>query len=274
MDSDSKRKLRLIFKDISTVVSWTVFALLIVCAAFLVFYYVSVQIYAKKGAGYEPMISLYTIISPSMVPNINVYDVVVDKKIDNPSQIKVNDIITFNSDEFTGQTISVTHRVVEIVVDENGVYKFSTKGDNNFVKDPSTITFDHITGKVIFKIPQLGRVQFFLASKAGWLIAVVIPALYVIIKDIFKIIKISGIKEKHKNSKLFMPIRKKRLMLPLKGYTDENGVYKKATFKDLFPFTFDNNENDLPKSKNINTQDVPLSEIYKELDEIEKQNKN
>jgi signal peptidase I len=258
----SKRKLKLIIKDISMVISWTVFALLIVCAGFLVYYYISIRIYAAKGAGYEPKISLYTIISPSMVPNINVYDVVVDKKVENPSDINVNDIITFNSDEFTGKTISVTHRVVEIVVDNNGVYNYSTKGDNNFVKDPSSITFEHITGKVVFKIPQLGRVQFFLASKSGWLIAVVIPSLYVIIKDIFKILRISKLNEKFKNSKLFLPIRRKRLLLPLKGYNASNSKLK---FKDLFHFS---NEDE----KDINKNSKSLSEIYKELDNIDKKN--
>ena len=60
---------------LSTIISWTIFALLVICAILLVYYFIATKIYAKKGSGYEPKFSLYTIISPSMVPNIKVYDV-------------------------------------------------------------------------------------------------------------------------------------------------------------------------------------------------------
>jgi len=55
----------------------------------LVYYFVAVRIYAAKGSGHEPKFSLYTIITPSMTPNINVYDVVVDVKVDMPENIFV-----------------------------------------------------------------------------------------------------------------------------------------------------------------------------------------
>lgn len=79
MDSKVKKKTSLteIFKFISTIVSWTVFVLLLICAAFLIYYFIAVKVYVAKGSGYEPKFSLYTIITPSMTPNINVYDVVV-----------------------------------------------------------------------------------------------------------------------------------------------------------------------------------------------------
>ena len=44
-------------------------------AAVLIYYIISVQIHAKDE-NYKPGISIYTIVSPSMTPNINVYDVV------------------------------------------------------------------------------------------------------------------------------------------------------------------------------------------------------
>lgn len=274
MKETAKKKFKAIIKDISTVISWTIFVILILCAIFLIYYYVATKVYATKGEGYEPEISLYTIISPSMVPNINVYDVVVDKKVNNPQDIKINDIITFNSDQFTGQTISVTHRVVEILVDANGNYSYSTKGDNNFVKDSYPTPYNKITGKVAFKIPQLGRIQFFLASKAGWLLIVVVPALYIILKDLLKIFKLSGLSKKFKNNKLFMPIRRKRLLLPLKGYTDEFGNKKKPTFKDLFPFTIDNSQQtEVPKVE-IKKDKQSLTDIYDELERLEKEEDN
>ena len=38
--------------------------------------------------------------------------------------------------------------------------------------------------------------QFFLSSKGGWLIVIICPALFIIINDIFKIIKLNKVKKK------------------------------------------------------------------------------
>ena len=53
-----------------------------------------------------------------------------------------------------------------------------------------------VIGKVRFVIPQLGRVQFFLASKFGWFTIILIPAVGVIIYDIIKLIKLIRVKNK------------------------------------------------------------------------------
>ena len=174
----------------STIISWTIFTLLIICAILLIYYFISTKIYAKKGSGYEPKFSLYTIISPSMTPNIKVYDVVVDVKVDSPEDVRINDVITYNSDrpELHGGTI--THRVISISKDEKGNYIYQTKGDANLVEDDELVNFEDIVGKVSFRIPQLGRVQYFLISSFGWILLILAPALYIIVKDILKLLKI------------------------------------------------------------------------------------
>ena len=182
------------FKEIiylfTTILSWTIFALLIICAILLVYYFIATKIYAKKGSGYEPRFSLYTIISPSMTPNIKVYDVVVDVKVNSPEDVNIGDVITFNSDrpELHGGTI--THRVISITKDNDGNYLYQTKGDANLMEDEGLVPYEKIVGKVSFKIPQLGRIQFFLASSFGWIVVILVPTLYVIIKDILKALKI------------------------------------------------------------------------------------
>ncbi len=192
MNTEAKEKLtvREILNLISTIISWTVFVLLVICASFLLYYFVATKIFVYFGSKYEPKFSLYTIISGSMTPNINVYDVVVDVRVDDPEDIEIGDVITFYSDspEISGST--VTHRVISIIKDSSGNYSYQTKGDYNLVEDSVPVTFDKIVGKVVLRIPQLGRVQFFLATSYGWLIVVLIPALYIIVKDIMKIIKL------------------------------------------------------------------------------------
>ena len=58
---------------------------------------------------------------------------------------------------------------------------------------------DQIYGKVIMVIPKIGYIQSFLATSYGWIIAVVIPCLGIIISDIIKLVK--NIKKSSRNAK-------------------------------------------------------------------------
>lgn len=182
-------------KFIANIFSWTVLVVLLLIAAFLAYYFIANKIYESKGEKYEPAVALYTIVSPSMTPNLNVYDVILDTKVKSPEDIKVGDIITFVSTSSISKGLTITHRVVAIVETENGL-EYKTQGDNNLTPDSTTVQFKNVLGKVAFRIPQLGRVQSFLSSSSGWLLIVVIPALLIIISDIVKIFRLSGAKKK------------------------------------------------------------------------------
>ena len=195
----NKKKGNSILKLILNIISWTIFALLILIALFLLYYAIATQIYAKKGEKYKPAFSLYTIISGSMEPNINVYDVVVDTKVDNPEDIKVGDIITFTSSSSLTYGVTITHRVIAID-NSNGVYRYRTQGDNNLVPDDTYVEFGNVLGKVLFKVPQLGRVQFLLLKAGSWLFIILIPSLGIVIYDLLKVLKLAGTKKKIDNT--------------------------------------------------------------------------
>lgn len=205
----SSTTFRDILKLISTIISWTVFVLLLIVAALLLYYFVATRIYASKGSGYEPKFGLYTIISGSMTPNINVYDVVVDIRVDNPEDIEIGDVITFYSDDPQVGGGTITHRVISIVKDENGEYSYQTKGDYNLIEDESLVEFEDIVGKVALRIPQLGRVQFFLASSMGWLTIILVIALLVIFNSFRKLYKLKQEQKGYvkKEPKYFVKIR-------------------------------------------------------------------
>ncbi|MCI8575447.1 MAG: signal peptidase I [Bacilli bacterium] len=186
-------------KLIADIVSWTILTILVVIAAFLLYYFVANKIYASKGEQFSPAIGLYTIVSPSMEPNLRVYDVIIDKKVNSPNEIKVGDIITFISTSTISKGLTITHRVVALVETENGI-EYKTKGDNNMSPDSTTVQFKNILGKVVIKVPQLGRVQQFLSTSSGWLLVVVIPAVLIIFNDILKIFKLTGAKKKVTNA--------------------------------------------------------------------------
>lgn len=181
-------------KFVSGIISWVILVILVIVAMFLLYYFVAAKIYAQKGEDYKPAFALYTILSPSMVPNIKVYDVIVDTNVSRPEDIHEGDVITFKSTSSMTQGMIITHRVVQ-VKEENGKYSYVTKGDANLSPDASPALFENVQGKVLFHIPQLGRVQEFLGTKGGWLLVVVLPALYIIISDIFKIARLKMVKE-------------------------------------------------------------------------------
>ncbi len=176
------------------VISWIILIFLILLASILIYYVVSSKLYEAKGKKYEPLISLYTIISPSMEPNINVYDVVITKKV-NPNEIKEGDVITFISSSTLGEGLTITHRVKSVIKTDNDV-KFRTQGDNNPIPDSALVTSNNLLGKVIFTIPFLGRIQFLLQSKNGWLFCLLIPAIIVVIYDVVKVLKLSNVKQR------------------------------------------------------------------------------
>ena len=92
------------------------------------------------------------------------------------NEIKINDIISFNQ-----HGIVVTHRVVNIVND-NGVIKFKTKGDNNNAPDKQMTTYEQIEGKFQFKINQFGIILDILKNK----ITLIVLILIVILMSIYK----------------------------------------------------------------------------------------
>lgn len=172
---------------------WLIFAVLLVVASFLLFYTYKSKEAEKKGQHYEPYYSLYTIISPSMEPKIKVYDVILNKRIDDLSTLKTGDVVTFKSTAGVSNGLVVTHRIIEIVPYGNS-FMFRTRGDNNDSRDEGYVTENNIMGKVLIVLPKLGKIQFFLASKQGWIFVILFPAIGIVAYDIMRIIKLMNLK--------------------------------------------------------------------------------
>lgn len=184
-----------IFKLIADILTWTIFAILMIVAAFLIYYVIANAVYSKKGERFKPIVSLYTIISGSMLPTIKVYDVVVNLRVDDPSKLHEGDVITFISQSKINYGDTITHRINKITYD-NGTYYFTTKGDNNLVPDESPVEFSNIIGKVILKIPQLGQAQFFLLKQGSKLFLILIPSFGILIYDLLKMLNLVDTKKK------------------------------------------------------------------------------
>lgn len=193
MEEDKKVVVKRRLHLISNIISYTLITILALIGSFLVFYVIDGKICKSKGK--NPLFGLYTIISPSMTGTIDVYDVAFIKRI-NTDDLKKGDIITFYSENtFFGGT-PITHRIVNITEDEKEGKLFTVKGDANPKEDDEKVKAKNVVGKVYFKIPQLGRIQFFLASKSGWLVAILIPALGIISYDLYKLFRLILLKSK------------------------------------------------------------------------------
>lgn len=180
-----------IYHFVAKVFLYSILLILIFVALAFILYFMDMQANAKKGIYKQPLFGAYIIISPSMVPSINVYDAIVIKR-EEPENLKVGDVITFLSSDTRYLGLTITHRIVGIEKSTTGDIYFRTKGDNNNTEDSSLVKGDDIYGKVILKIPKIGYIQLLLTNAIGWVLIVVIPCLGVVIYDIIKIFKSIG----------------------------------------------------------------------------------
>ena len=126
-------------------------------------------------------VQIYTVLSGSMEPNYHVGSLIYVKEI-NTKELKKGDVITF---KLGGNTLA-THRITEIVKEENKAYKFRTKGDANESEDAKLVEPKEVIGKVMFTIPLLGYVSTYIQRPPGSFIAISISLLalvYVFIID-------------------------------------------------------------------------------------------
>ena len=188
-------KLKKLLLGILKLLYYIAIAFVCLIAIVLIYYIISVQFHSKDE-NYKPGISIYTIVSPSMTPNVNVYDVVVNVRVNDPEKIEIGDIITFKSQAATSEGMTITHRVIAIDQLPDGTYEYMTQGDNKPEPDSSYVMFDNVIGKEIITIPGLGKVQFLIANKKSWLFLLLIPITIYLIKEIYKLIDLLGLKKK------------------------------------------------------------------------------
>lgn len=168
---------------------YSVFLIMILVFLVIIINFIDQKNNLKKGIPKPALVSAYTIVSPSMVPNINVLDVIITTRVSDPAKIKVGDVITFNSTDYRSSGVTVTHRVKKIEKTSDGKYLFTTKGDANNTEDATRQPFSSIYGKVLIRLPKLGYIQYILSSVLGWVLLIIVPTVLIIGADIIKIIK-------------------------------------------------------------------------------------
>ena len=124
--------------------------------------------------GWKPFI----VLSGSMESQIMAGDIAIVKEIDT-NVLKENDIIAFRDGD-----IVVTHRIVS-VIDEDGITKYITKGDNNNTEDNNYVHPEQVEGLYQFKISRLGNLAMFVQTPTGMIICLSIPLLILILIQMY-----------------------------------------------------------------------------------------
>jgi len=166
---------------------------------------------AAIGAAIYVMPSIITgstkfliVLSGSMSPIMNTGDLVVVTPVDS-GNINVGDIIAYtppgvknviyyNTSRVKNDNVIVTHRVVEIIEDDDeGDLSFGTKGDANEDADPYTVVVSDLVGKATFVIPFIGYFfHYARGAKIFLLLLVIAPAMLIIIDEVRKIMVMSN----------------------------------------------------------------------------------
>ena len=126
----------------------------------------------------------YVVASGSMIPVLEVYDVLLVQGHTPFEDIEIGDIIVFNRPSDHNRVI--VHRVVSITDDDPKTLR--TKGDANPASIPGTdfpITKEEYIGKVEYIAPQIGYVTQFLKPPINYIIIVVVIGI-MIVKQITK----------------------------------------------------------------------------------------
>ncbi len=111
--------------------------------------------------GITPMVVLSGSMSGDAKDHIEAGDLIFARKVDADKLVEGN-IISFMEEDSTSVT---THRIIEIIVDENGEHTFITKGDANNVEDMVPVTEDRIVGIYQFRIPKVGDYNFIMKEE-------------------------------------------------------------------------------------------------------------
>lgn len=185
-----KAILKKTFRIIRSVFCWGCITLLVVAI---------VTVVLAKINGTNPSIlgySIYRVSSGSMSPELEVGDVILGKAVDDPMNIKVGDVVTYEGrGELSGMLI--THKVIVAPHEEEGVLKLQTQGVANEIPD-NPINVDRVVSVFVTKVGFLSVFYDYFFSPWG-LLTVIALIILVFIDELIVMIKaIAGYDNKKK----------------------------------------------------------------------------
>ncbi len=121
---------------------------------------------------------LMVVSSGSMVPTLNVGDIIIVRGVD-PNAVTVGTIIIFHS-PYEYDT-PIVHRVVAVLKDGGSIF-FETKGDHNGVQDGWRVPAQNLIGVFVAKIPYVGLISLELRGPLGVILIILLVALIIAVE--------------------------------------------------------------------------------------------
>ena len=121
----------------------------------------------------------YVVASGSMIPVLEVYDVIIIQGHVPFEEVEIGNIIVFNRPSDHDRVI--VHRVVSIIDDNPKTIR--TQGDANNASIPGTdfpITEEEYIGKVEYTLPQVGYVTQLLKPPTNYIIIVIVVGVMIV----------------------------------------------------------------------------------------------
>ena len=171
-------------KLIKKVVYAVIYAILIILLSI-----VSIQKFSNNNLslfGYR----IFRVISESMLPEYQINDIIMVKKVD-IEKIGIGNNISYLKKLDENREIIITHKVIRIEQDYNGNKIFHTKGIVNTVEDP-IVREEQIYGVAIYKMYLLSFINKLVSNKYGFVISIIIPIvilIYLNLKELITIVK-------------------------------------------------------------------------------------
>lgn len=121
------------------------------------------------------------VLTDSMKTKIDSGDLIICNKA-KPEDIKEKDIISFIDPAGNGTSI-VTHRVIEVIVKDDGEIFFRTRGDNNNDEDTELVPAKNLVGIYETRVAFVGHIAMFMQSTPGLIVCVVLPIILFVAYD-------------------------------------------------------------------------------------------
>ena len=111
----------------------------------------------------------FTVMSGSMAKSYPVGSLIYVSPV-NYQDLQIGDVISYVAND---EGTVVTHRIVDIEIDEEGTYRFRTKGDENNTADSKLVHYKNILGTPVITIPYIGYIAYNIQQPPGIYITLV-----------------------------------------------------------------------------------------------------
>ena len=184
---EAKEKLNKITNVITKVITILLF---IFTAFIMVFTIVSVTLTDKNERnvfGYRFYIVQTDSMSESeknahMEVHFNAGDIILVRGVDDSTELKAGDIISFISTNKVSYGETVTHMIREVKTNANGnVLGYVTYGTNTDTNDEALVEPEYVLGVYAAKLPGVGNFFAFVKSTHGYIWCILVPFLVLII---------------------------------------------------------------------------------------------